>query len=228
MIPYIPDDHKSAHPHQVERDQLFQTYDKLRRINTEHQSKLATQLLEKNAIASIAKCIGIMDADGGVFVDDDENDIFEALAPAFDLALYAPDGEGQNAVQHYAQEMLPLLTEKERCVLAAMGDAKFSIFRVDRKHEIAGVWLTDTVNGGEVWLVDRGFDANAQPGMIVGTRLFKPDDFWMSTGLAVPTDLTIINANESKSSEKLSRGWNKFDNNKLAEDMYRGFFGEAA
>ena len=121
-----------------------------------------------------------------------------------------------------------LLTDKERHVLAAMGDAKFSIFRVARKHEKAGVWLTDTVNGGEVWLMDRGLDANAQAGMVFGVRLFKPDDFWTSTGLAVPTGLTIINADGSKSQEGSTKLLKDFNGDKLAEDMYRGFFGEAA
>jgi hypothetical protein len=218
MIPYIPDDRKPPHPHQKERDRLYEAYAQFRRINTEHQTELAQGLLKDGIAQTIAKRIGIMDEDGAVLVDDNGDDTFEALAPAFDLAIYASAPDGINMIRRYVQEKQGLLTEKEGRVLDAMAHAQFSVYRVERKHEIAGMWLADMLNGGEIWLMDNGLEANAKPGTVFGTRLFKPDDFWMTTGLAVPTGLTIT---DGKAYEGQTSA---FDTTKLAEDMYCGHF----
>lgn len=218
MIPYIPDDRKPPHPQQKERDRLYEAYAQFRRINTEHQTELAHGLLKDGIAQTIAKRIGIMDEDGAVLVDDDGDDTFEALAPAFDLAIYASAPDGINMIRRYVQEKQGLLTEKEGRVLDAMAHAQFSVYRVERKHEIAGMWLADMLNGGEIWLMDKGLEANAKPGMVFGTRLFKPDDFWMTTGLAVPTGLTITDG------EAYEGQTSAFDTTKLAEDMYCSHF----
>ena len=218
MIPYIPDDRKPPLPQQKERDRLYEAYAQFRRINTEHQTELAHGLLKDGIAQTIAKRIGIMDEDGAVLLDDDRDDAFEALAPAFDLAIYASAPGGINMIHRYVQEKQGLLTEKDGRVLDAMAHAQFSIYRVERKHEIAGMWLADMLNGGEIWLMDKGLEANAKPGMVFGTRLFKPDDFWMTTGLAVPTGLTIA---DGKTYEGQASA---FDTTNLAEDMYRGHF----
>jgi hypothetical protein len=223
MIPYIPDDRKAPHPHQKKRDSFYETYARLRKINTEHQTELAKQLLKDGIVQPIAKRIGIMNEDGAILVDDDENDTFESLAPAFDLALYTPSPDGTNAIQRYAKERAALLTEKERKVLDAMGQAQFSVYCVERKHEIAGTWLSDMLNGGEVWLMDQGMEANGEPGMVFGMRLFRPGEFWMTTGLAVPTGLTIAGGKALELQMSASS-----DAGQLAEDMYRGFFGDKA
>lgn len=222
MIPYIPADRKPPHPHQKERDRLYEAYAQFRRINTEHQTELAHQLLKDNVVQPIARRIGIMDEEGAVLVDDDEDDTFEALAPAFDLAIYTSAPDGSHALHRYVAEKQELLTGKEKTVLEAMERSRFSVYRVERKHEIAGTWLTDMLNGGEVWLMDKGLEANAKPGMVFGMRLFKPGEFWMTTGLAVPTGLTITGGKTPEGQT------GDFDTTKLAEDMYRGHFGEEA
>lgn len=192
MIPFIPDDRKPPHPDQKERDRLYTSYDRLRRINTEHQSEVGAQLLADGVITPIARRLGLMDTDGTVFVEDDDDDVVACLAPALDLALYTPSADGTNAVMRYAEERQTLLTSEERRVLEAMGDARYSVFRIERKHEVAGTWLSDTIHGGEIWLMDRGLETSGEVGMLLGLRVFKAADFWISTGVLVPTGMTIM------------------------------------
>lgn len=228
LIPYIPDDRKPPHPYQKERDKLHASYDRLRRINTEHQSEVGAQLLADDVITPIARRLGLMDADGTVFVEDDDDDVIACLAPALDLALYTPSADGTNAVMRYAQERQTLLTSEERRVLEAMGDARFSVFRIERKHEVAGTWLSDTIHGGEIWLMDRGLETSGEVGMLLGLRVFKAADFWMSTGVLVPTGMTILRDKTGPTSEATGRKTPTIDTNQLAEEMYRSTFGEAA
>lgn len=69
-----------------------------------------------------------------------------------------------------------------------MSVARFSIFRVRGRHRGAGVDLTDLVSGERIWLVDRGLEASAYAGTEIALRVFRPEDFWMATGVAVVMD----------------------------------------
>jgi len=227
IIPWIPDDRKPPHPHQKERDSLYAAYDRLRRINTEHQTEAAAQLFAEGVIDPIAQRIGIMDADGNVFVESEDDDVVACLAPALDLALYTPSTDGTNAVRRYARERRELLTDEERRVLEAMGEARFSVFRVERPHETAGTWLSDTIHGGEVWLMDRGLETIGAFGALLGLRIFKAADFWMSTGVPVPTGMTILRTETEPVPEAAERRSPAIDTDQLAEELYRGTFGEA-
>jgi hypothetical protein len=69
-----------------------------------------------------------------------------------------------------------------------MCEARYSIFRVVERHPTAGAWLSDLATGERVWVMDRGLDASAEPGVELALRLFQPDDFWMTTGVCVVVD----------------------------------------
>jgi hypothetical protein len=68
----------------------------------------------------------------------------------------------------------------------------FSIWRVDRKHETAGLILTDTLRMREQWLVDEQLEASASEGMVFAGRLFEPDSFAMSCGVIVPVTSAVV------------------------------------
>jgi hypothetical protein len=224
LIPYIPDDRKPPHPQQEERDRLFALYDGLRRINVEHQMEMAAQLFQKGTVQPIARRLRIMDATGAVLVDDESDDVFASLAPAFDLAIYSATNCRQSVIQRYRQERERLLTDKETRVLDAMNEARFSIYKILDRHDIAGLWLADTIGGAKVWLMDRGLESSGHQGMLIAVRLFKPDDFWMSTGVFVP-----VTGSDKDRPENLSADTKPIlDRDKLAEEMYRDYYGEAA
>jgi hypothetical protein len=109
----------------------------------------------------------------------------DELAPAFDLALYGRGEDGTSEVGRYAQEQRGKVSATEQRVLTAMGAARFSIFRVIEPHPTAGVRLLDLSCGEEVWMVDRGLGISAAPGTELAMRLFRPDDFWMTTGVTI-------------------------------------------
>lgn len=213
IIPYIPDDRKPQHPRQAERDRVLDVYDEMRRINIAFHTEMIAPLLAENVIQPVARRLHLMDEDGAVFVDNDE-DVIKTLSPAFDVVIYGPPVEGKSMIDRYIKAQRSRLDTMQIVVLNAMRKARFSIYKVLGKHEVAGVWLDDTISGEKIWLIDRGLEASAKEGMLLGFRLFKVTDFWMSTGVFVPVGAAI-----KKGSTR--------DRNKLAEEMYREYYGNA-
>ena len=62
-------------------------------------------------------------------------------------------------------------------MLEAMCHARFSVWRIDRRHERAGLIITDVLREAEVWLVDEQLEASAPEGLSFAGRLCQPDDF---------------------------------------------------
>jgi hypothetical protein len=73
-----------------------------------------------------------------------------------------------------------------------MRRAKFSIWRVERRHEAAGVIVADLLRDGEAWLVDEGPRVSARPGLTFAGRLCWPADFAMTRGVVVPIDAALV------------------------------------
>ena len=177
LIPYVPADGRDGHG--GTRDVVLDHYDRYRSINTAHQSALAARLWH-GPIGEMAVRLGLIGGASQV----DERDL-DDLACAADLAIYSG---GAAAASHYADELNGTLVDPEKRVLDAMRAAYFSIFRVVACHRGAGVDLIDMTSGREVWVVDRGLEATASAGIEIATRLFTPDDFSMTTGVAVVMD----------------------------------------
>jgi hypothetical protein len=58
----------------------------------------------------------------------------------------------------------------------AHGKAFFSVFRVTGRHEAAGVWAEDVMNGSRrIWILDEGLEKSAPAGLTFGMRLFEPE-----------------------------------------------------
>jgi hypothetical protein len=77
-------------------------------------------------------------------------------------------------------------------VLDAMRAARFSIWRIERKHETAGLMVSDLLRESEGWLMDDGLEANVQARWAFAMRLCQPDAFMMTSGVVVPVDREII------------------------------------
>jgi hypothetical protein len=128
----------------------------------------------------IAKRLGLVKERGGKPVVD-----LNDLTPALDLALFEPGADGMTAVQRHlaaaGKDRAPL----ERQVAAAMAQARFGVFTVLDRHPVAGLRLGEAGSGEEIWLVDRALEETAAPGIRLAMRLFRPEAFFMSTGLAL-------------------------------------------
>lgn len=72
-----------------------------------------------------------------------------------------------------------------------MAGAVFSIFRFDRRHEAAGVWLQDMLHGRRwLWLLDRSLEASEIPeGAVFAMRIFEAEAFHAGFGIVVPVDV---------------------------------------
>ena len=74
----------------------------------------------------------------------------------------------------------------EAIVLAAMRQARFSLWRIERRHPITGLILRDLLRGEETWLVDEAMEKNAPPGVEMAARLLQPETFAMTARIIVP------------------------------------------
>jgi hypothetical protein len=88
--------------------------------------------------------------------------------------------------------LLYLSGSDEALVLEAMLHAYFSVWRIERRHETAGLIVTDALTDQETWLVDEGLSVSAPDGMTFAARVFKVDSFVMTCGVMVPLDQTVI------------------------------------
>ena len=80
----------------------------------------------------------------------------------------------------------------EAIVLEAMGHARFSLWRVERRHETAGLILRDLLRGGEIWLIDEAMEKNAPLGVEMAARLLRLEGFAMTARIIVPVAPDLI------------------------------------
>jgi hypothetical protein len=206
----------SAYEHGAIREAILARYDDYRQPNTKLQTELAKRLWA-DSIAQIALRLGLIEAEEEANARD-----LNELAAAADLSLYSPRGGEKTAVQRYAAEPQDRHSALVQKVLSAMCATVFSIFRVDGYHRGAGVNLTDLISGQSMWVVDRGLESSAFTGVEVALRLFQPDEFWMTTGVAIKIDKSIWHELESVGAIRRSRLPSpSLDREALAETLYR-------
>jgi hypothetical protein len=213
-IPYVPADGPDGDG--GIREAILARYDDYRQPNTKLQTELAKRLWA-DSITQTALRLGLIKAEEEVNARD-----LNELAAAADLALYSPRGGEKTAVQRYAAEPQERHSPLVQKVLSAMCATVFSIFRVDGCHRGAGVNLTDLISGQSMWVVDRGLESSAFTGVEVALRLFQPDEFWMTTGVAIKIDKSIWRELESVGAIRRSRLPSpSLDREALAETLYR-------
>jgi hypothetical protein len=174
LIPYVPQGDG-----QSQRDQLLARYRRYRQINTDHQTLLAQQQWS-GSVAGLAVRLGLVETCDALATKD-----LDDMAPALDLALYTSAADGASEVQRYLAAVRVDLEGDDRAVLEAMSEARFSLFEVLERHPVAGLVLQDILAGKSVWLMDEGLEASAPMGCGLWLRIFRPGDFWMTTGAAM-------------------------------------------
>jgi hypothetical protein len=80
----------------------------------------------------------------------------------------------------------------EALVLEAMRHARFSVWRVERRHETAGLILRDLLRGEETWLVDETMEKNPPLGVEIAGRLLRPEGFIMTARIVVPVSPDLL------------------------------------
>jgi hypothetical protein len=167
------------------RTEILDRYRHLRTISKHHHSAVL-KLVSSPTLLETAKQLGLTQGRGLVA------DRAEEMTLAFDLAIYTAKEGRSRALDRYARATSPALGSDEALILDAMCYAMFSIWRVERKHETAGLILTDALRMREQWLVDEQLEASAPEGLVFAGRLFEPDSFAMSCGVIVPITSAVV------------------------------------
>jgi hypothetical protein len=165
------------------REDILDRYRLLRAIR--HHGA-ALKFLSHAAILEQAKRLGL--TVGRMLVPESE----EEMTLAFDLALYTAKDGRSRALDRYARAVRLAPGSDEARMLDAMRDARFSIWRIERRHDTVGVIVTDVLREAEAWLVDEKLETSAPEGMALAGRLCAPEGFEMSCGVVVPVDRDLI------------------------------------
>ncbi|HEX7565680.1 MAG TPA: hypothetical protein VF396_20905, partial [Bradyrhizobium sp.] len=119
---------------------------------------------------------------GKAVVTDSEYEI----GLAEDLAIYVARLGRSHPLDRYARAAAFAPGSDEAIVLEAMRHARFSLWRIERRHPTTGLILRDLLRDEETWLVDEAMAKNAPLGVEMAARLLQPDDFAMTARLIVP------------------------------------------
>jgi hypothetical protein len=167
------------------REEILDRYRRLRAISTRHHSG-ALKFLSHAAILVHAKRLGL--TVGRMLLPESEGE----RTFAFDLALYTAKDGRSRALDRYARAARLAPGSDEARMLDAMRNARFSIWRLERWHDTAGLIVTDVLREIEAWLIDEKLEASAPEGMSFAGRLCAPEEFAMSCGVVVPIDRNLI------------------------------------
>src|SRR5215212_1618584 len=162
-------------PPLMTRSEILSRYRRLRQISKE-QHEAVLNIIAPDVVLDWARRIGL--TQGKTVVSDSEAEI----PLAEDLAIYRPRLGHSHPLDRYARAAGFAPGSEEAIVLAAMRQARFSLWRVERDHETTGLILREE----EIWLIDEAMAKNARPGQEMAARLVEPDRFAMTARVIVP------------------------------------------
>jgi hypothetical protein len=169
----------------MKRRDVLRRYRNLRAICTRHHSA-AVKFLAQPAIMESARRLGL--TAGQVLIVDSADE----LTLVFDLAIYTAKEGRTRAIDRYAKAaQLPAESDEMR-MLEAMCRARFSIWRIECRHDICGLVVTDQLQQAETWLVDEALAATARHGMCFAGRLCNAGQFAITNGVMVPVHGPMI------------------------------------
>ena len=214
IVPYVPADGPGGDG--GTREPLLARYDRFRAVTELLKGKLR-EAVWPAAVAPIALRLGQIETEA----DMETADPFD-LAESIDLALWAPAADGTSLIGRLAADIAPALPDVDQQLLHRLCAAEFSFFRIEGCHRGAGVDLMNLISGETIWMMDRRLEESAFAGIVIATRLFKPDDYWISTGVAVQMDAEFWSGLESALPlRRKSLLGSKPDRNLIAETLYK-------
>ncbi len=115
-------------------------------------------------------------------------DTKDQIAVLMDYAFYDCFQYGSNAVDRYAAENPPAPGSDEEALVAAMKQAFFSVFRVQKVVMEIGVHVLDILRDHQYFLADVGISSTAEETLVFVSRVLPFEDFIMTCGAALPAD----------------------------------------
>jgi len=163
----------------LDRDALIARYRRFRAISAQHNRDVMRFIVD-SFVLERAKRLGLRFGRRLAVGCEGES------AALMDFVVHtAPPGRSR-AIDRLAKVAPWPADSDERLVLEAMQGARFSIWRVERRHELAGCVVFDMLRQSEHWLMDEALEAHCTLGVTVGARLFECGGFAMTTGALAP------------------------------------------
>jgi len=200
---------------ETSRDALLERYRQLRAISrTVHMG--AVNATPREVIQRMGRRLGLVQGKVFALHSPDELDF------VFDLIIYnAPPGETR-PVDRYARRAGFAADSDEALMLRAMRASRFAFVRVERRHDIAGLILTDLTRHEEIWLLDEGMESSFPDGYVFFTRLHAPEAFCMTAGVFVPvSDGLLSEALDGTSCFSRKTMREAVEDRRFAEAIYR-------
>jgi len=169
------------------RTETLTRYRRLRKISNEHHHAVLN-IIAPDVLLDWAKRLGL--TQGRRVVIENEHE----LTLAQDLATYLPRLGGSPPLDRYARAARFAPGSDDAIVLEAMRHARFSIWRVERRHETAGLILRDMLRGEEIQLVDETMEKAVAMGVEIAGRLLTPDGFAITARIVVPVTPALMEA----------------------------------
>jgi hypothetical protein len=146
----------------------------------------ALGLVSDDAMTHQARRLGLPSDQGVVFAEEDE------MRYVYDLAVHtAPPGRSR-AIDRLARTRQFAPDSDKALMLQAMRNSQFTVLRVERRHDVAGLIVLDTVRERELWLVDEGMESTVHDGDTFAMRIYTPDAFSITAGTGVACDRELL------------------------------------
>jgi hypothetical protein len=167
------------------RTEILARYRLLRQISRKHHHDVLN-IIAPDVLLDWAKRLGL--TQGRTVVLELEHE----MTLAEDLATYLPRLGRSHPLDRYARAAQFAPNADEAIVLEAMRHARFSLWRVERRHETVGVILRDLLRGGEIQLVDETMEKNTPLGVEMAARFLKFESFAMTARIVVPVTPNLL------------------------------------
>lgn len=135
--------------------------------------------VKRRIILDAAERLGLLD-DGAVVADGVEGDILH------DFLLLGYRQGRRTLAQRTLTKAWPREGTDERILLAAMADARYSVYAVERPEAGVGVHVRDVIAGERFFLVDRSFSRAAGEDVLLSGRVLRLPELRMTTGAVLP------------------------------------------
>ena len=167
------------------RTEILARYRHLRQVSKEHHHAVL-DVIVPDVLLDWAKRLRLTEGRTVVFESEHEMTLAE------DLATYLPRPGRSHPLDRYARAAEFAAGSDGALVLEAMRRARFSVWRVERRHETAGLILRDLLRGEETWLVDETMEKNPPLGVEMAGRLMRPEGFAMTARIVVPVTPVLM------------------------------------
>jgi hypothetical protein len=172
-------DFKQRAEDSMDSDEALKHYRHLRALTNRHQNS-ALDCLARPAVLRIARSMGMVRGRSMLAESNEE------MSLILDLAAHTAGPGRSRAIDRYAKAIAGSVDADEMQLIEAICAAQFSIWRIERRHEVAGLVVTDMMRDRETWLMDEALTGSAEEGVTFAARLCWPADFAISCGVLVP------------------------------------------